>query len=288
MYKLRISPRSCLTDAEVQALRGKLANMADYQDLIDEDAIVFDSTGKVLARSVTNCLPQKVVTEAAEQFRTVRGELSNRGNVIYKDAMMNRRRADGSFSFTKAVPPSTLKLLQTQNARKGLTGPYCDVLGYLDKTPRQPFCRPTAWSLGSPDILEISRTLVEEVEYVNKQELPYHWRRQRDFMKQVSQRFKYKNSIFSTLTVNLNLRCAYHTDDGDYRGGVGNLVTLELPDVESGILVMPRERVAFVVRPTDCLLMNVHHLHGNLPLTPHGTRLTAVLYARERIAECGK
>jgi len=92
--------------------------------------------------------------------------------------------------------------------------------------------------------------------------------------------------MFSTVTVNLNLACAYHTDDGDFRGGIGNLVVLELDDDESGIWVMPRERIAFIVRPTDCLLMNVHHMHGNLPLTQGGTRLTAVLYARECINRC--
>jgi hypothetical protein len=105
-------------------------------------------------------------------------------------------------------------------------------------------------------------------------------------MRRVPQEFKYNDSMFSTVTVNLNVRCAYHTDDGDFRGGMGNLVVLELGEDNSGILVMPRERVAFLVRPTDCLLMNVHHMHGNLPLTVGGTRLTAVLYARERMDKC--
>jgi hypothetical protein len=105
-------------------------------------------------------------------------------------------------------------------------------------------------------------------------------------MSRVSQDFKYNDSIFSTVTINSNVRCCYHTDDNDFRGGVGNLVVLELGREDSGILVMPRERVAFLVRPTDCLLMNVHHMHGNLELTAGGTRLTEVLYAREHIDKC--
>lgn len=286
MYKLRISSHSCLSDAEVEALRGTLPKVTHYEHLVQEDAIVFDSTGVILARLVTECLSNKVVAEAAPLFRTVHGDLSNRGSVIHKHTMMNRVRGDGSLSFSKAVPPSIVRLLGRQNARLGLTGPYSDILGYFDKRPRQPFCRPTAWSLYRSDIFEISRPLVKEVEYVNEHELPHHWQRQHDFMRDVSQDFKYENSIFSTVTVNLNVRCAYHTDDGDFRGGMGNLVVLDLAEDQSGILVMPRERVAFLVRPTDCLLMNVHHMHGNLPLTPGGTRLTAVLYARERINEC--
>lgn len=275
------------SDAEVEALRGILPTEADYECLFEEDAIIFEPNGDVLARLVRNCLSEKTITEAARLFRSVHGDLSNRGSVIYKGAMMNRERAsDGSLSRTKIVPPSILQLVRDQNVRLGLTGPYSDFLGYFDKTGRERICRETAWSLSHPGIFKISQPLAEEVEYVNKHELPHHWRRQRKFMKQVSENFKYRGSIFSTLTINLNLRCCNHTDDGDFRGGMGNLVVLELGDEKSGILVMPSDGVAFIVRPTDCLLMNVHRLHGNLPLTLGGTRLTAVLYARQRIDKC--
>jgi len=222
VYKLRISSRSCLSDAEVEALRGTLPNVSNYWGSpIDEDAIVTEKpAGEVIARLVTNCLSKKVVTESAKLFPEVHGDLSNRGGIVYRGAMMNRERTNESLGFTKAVPPPILQLLGRQNARLGLTGPYSDTLGFFDKRRRQPFCRPTAWSLSRPHILEISRPLVKEVEYVNKHELPHHWKRQHDFMKHVSQNFKYENSIFSTLTVNLNVRSAYHTDDGDFRGGM--------------------------------------------------------------------
>ena len=285
MYRLRITPDMCRSDAEVEAMRGTLPNRSDYEYLLEEDSCVVEPEG-VVARLVTNCLTNRVVKESAALLKSVHGELSNRGSVIYKGALMNRERADGSLSYTKVVPPSLLELLRLENARLGLTGPFSDFVGYMDKTPREPFCRATAWSLERPDIFAISRPLVQEVEYVNREELPEHWQRQREFMSRVSQDFKYNDSMVSTLTANLNLRCAYHTDDGDFRGGIGNLVVLELGDDRSGILVMPRERVAFLVRPTDLLLMNVHHMHGNLPLTAGGVRLTAVLYARERIDQC--
>jgi len=291
MYKVEIKPRMCLSDAEVEALRGELPIVTDYEDQIEEDALVFERVeGKerVIARLVRHCLGQQLVTDSAKAVRTVHGDLSNRGSVIYKGSMLNRERADESLSFTKAVPPALLQLLRKENARLGLTGPHSDFLGYFDKTPRKPSCRQTDWSISRRDILEISRPLVREVEYVNKHALPDHWKRQREFMQHVSQDFKYVNSMFSTVTVNLNLSCCYHTDDGDFRGGIGNLVVLELGRDDSGILVMPRERVAFLVRPTDCLLMDVHHMHGNMPLTFGGTRLTAVLYAREGINDCGE
>jgi hypothetical protein len=276
----------CLSDAEVEALRGTVPKKSDFDELIDVDAIVIETPGKVIARLVTNCLPLKLVTETARNFRSVHGDLTARGGVIHRDAMMYREREDDSLGLTKIVPPSVIQLLREQNARLGLTGPHSDMLGYFDKTAREPFCRQTAWSLKRRDIFEISKSFVHEVDYVFKSELNDYWRDQHDFMRHVSQNFKYPHTTFSTVTVNLNLACRYHRDSGDFRGGMGNLVVLELGNERSGILVMPRVRKAFIVRPTDVLLMNVHDLHGNLPLTFGGTRLTAVLYARERIHEC--
>ena len=286
LYTKWIRTDMCLSDDEVEALRGKVPKVSDFDYLIDEDAIVMETPGKVIARLVTNCIPQELVANTASYLKSVRGDLSARGGVIHKDAMMYRERKDGSLGPTTAVPPSVLQFRREQNAFLGLTGPYSNFLGYFDKTSREEFCRPTAWSLRSPRILEVSCSLVREVEYVNKSELTDHWRRQREFMRRVPQDFKYPDSMFSTLTVNLNASFRYHTDEGDFRGGIGNLVVLELGDDRSGILVMPRERVAFIVRPTDVLLMDVHHMHGNLPLTFGGYRLTEVLYAREKINRC--
>jgi hypothetical protein len=271
---------------ELAALWGTLPTRKLYEVLIAEDAIVTVRGEGVLARLVPNALDETLVKTSAELMRTVRGDLSNRGSIVYRNSMMDREKTDSSFSSTKAVTASMLAHLSEENARVGLPPPQSNFLGYYDKTPRMPFCRETAWTLARPDIFEISEPLAREVEQVNKNEHFDSWKRQHDFMRNVSSDFKYHNSIFSTMTVNFNIQCALHTDGGDFVGGMGNLVVLELGRDDSGLLVMPRERVAFLVRPTDVLLMNVHHLHGNLPLTLGGTRLTLVLYARGRINDC--
>lgn len=288
MYSLEITPRSCLSNAELAPLWGTLPTRELYEDLIDEDAKVTVRGEGVLARLVRHALNEKLVKTSAEWLRTVHGDLSNRGNIVYRGSLMNRERTDGTFSSTKAVTSSMLAHLRRENARIDLPPPQSNFLGYYDKTPRTPFCRETAWTLAQPDIFASSEALAREVEYVNKSELFDYWKRQHDFMSTVSPDFKYHNSIFSTMTVNLNVQCALHTDSGDFTGGMGNLVVLDLGRDDSGILVMPRERVAFLVRPTDVLLMDVHHMHGNLQLTVGGTRLTGVFYARQRINKCDR
>ena len=184
MYPLQISPRSCRDPAELAALWGTLPTRKLYDEaLIAEDAIVSVRGEGVLARLVRNALDEKLVKTSAELLRTVQGDLSNRGSIVYRGSMMDRERTDGSLSSTKAVTPSMLAHLREENARVGLPPPKSNFLGYYDKTPRMPFCRETAWTLARPDIFAISEPLAREVEYVNKSEHFDSWKCQRDFMR---------------------------------------------------------------------------------------------------------
>jgi hypothetical protein len=277
VLNLMILPHTCRSDAEVASLRGKFANQAHYEYLIDEGAYVLGPEG-VIARLVTNCLSESLVANTARFLGQVKGDASGRGSVVGKGAMMPRFRADGSLSNTMAVPPPVIAKMRAR-------GTYSDFLGWMDKSKmgdRFSECRQTGWSTKRPDIHAASYTFIQEVSRVYREELPDHWLRQNEFMDRVSPDWKFLGSEYSTVTVNKNLRTPYHYDAGDFAGGMGNLVVLVGEDAP---LVMPRYRVAFLPRPTDVLLMNVHELHGNLPF--EGERLTAVLYAREHIDDCG-
>jgi hypothetical protein len=275
MFRLVITPQMLRSELETEALRNQFANAAHYEYTVDEDAVVIGPDG-IIARLVTNCLDRNLVRETAKYFRTVSGDMSNRGSVVGAGSMMYRERRDGSLGYTKEVPPSIIHKMREANC-------FSDFLGWEHKSPRFPYCRETAWSLKSPQVLEAARPFVREVDRVYRQELPDHWKRQREFMKRVSPEFKFKDSVFSTVTVNRNARMTYHEDANDYRGGMGNLVVLD-SDGSSGLIVLPRYRLALLARPTDVLLMNVHALHGNAIFS--GERLTAILYAREHIDEC--
>jgi len=277
MLRLLIIPQTCRTDAEVEAMRNTFANSAHYDYLVEEDALVIGPDG-IIARLVTNCLDEKLVANTREHFAKVKGDLTNRGSVLGNGSMMDRERKDGTLSYTKAVPLSIVRKLRATNT-------YSDFLGWMDKSKfgdRFPECRQTAWSAKSPEIHGAAVPFMRAVDAIYAQELPDHYARQMEFMKSVSVDFKFEGTTFSTCTVNRNLRTAYHTDHADFAGGMGNLVVLT---GEDGALVMPKFRIAFLPRPTDVLLMNVHEMHGNLPFT--GERLTGVFYAREHIDECG-
>jgi hypothetical protein len=277
MYALQLIPQIERSDAEVASLRNTFANPVHYDYMIEEDAVIFSPEGRVLARLVTNCLSESLVAATAAQFIKVRGDASGRPSVVGKDSMMYRLRKDGTMGHTKEVPPEIIAEMRAQNT-------FTDFLGWMDASKmgdRFPECRQTGWSVRCPEIHEAAGPFIEEVARVYREELPDHWLAQTEFMRGVADGWKFDDT-FSTVTVNRNLRTTYHYDNGDYRGGMGNLVVLA--GEEGGELVMPRFRIAFRPRPTDVLLMNVHEMHGNLPFT--GERLTAVLYAREHIDQC--
>src|ERR1700687_3717348 len=205
MYIKSIHESELLSEAETAKLCGQYANQADYvYGPFDYDCMIVSPTapGGIAARLVTECLTTP--TKTVELFRTVKSELSNRGLGV---PLMNRERPDGSFGHTKDVPPS-IRVPGDSS-----------FLGWYDKTPREPFCRPTAWSLERPDILEISRDFERQVHQVYKEELPFHWKDQMEFMKNVSPAFRYLNSVYSTITVNHNARFPYHYDMNDFAGG---------------------------------------------------------------------
>jgi hypothetical protein len=266
---------------DADKLEGEHANANDYQYFFDYDKQVWGEEGLV-AHLVTGCLDERLVEDTAKFFRTVHGDAKNRGSIVGPGAMMNRERAsDGTLGFTKEVPPAIIQKMREENT-------FTDFLGWFDKShvgDRFDYCRETGWSLEDPEVLEAARPFVQAVDDVYRKCLHEHWQRQREFMDKVLPDFKFNNSVFSTVTVNRNFRTTYHRDKYDFRGGMGNLVVLEGGEDRAGAIVLPRYRVAFAPRPTDVLLMNVHELHGNLPIEGK-ERLTAVLYAREHLDEC--
>jgi Oxygenase domain of the 2OGFeDO superfamily len=124
------------------------------------------------------------------------------------------------------------------------------------------------------------------------------------------------DTAFSSITVNRNFRTGLHIDDGDFRGGYGNLSVIERGSYHGGFTLFPQYRIGFNIRTGDFLAMDVHQWHCNTELyeTPEdknanaalsrihrdkietGTlgvenpysRLSFVCYLREKIGDCDK
>ncbi len=257
-------------------LKGTYANESHYDHIVDDDTIVLTPGGEVLAVLVTGFITASARRRAYKHLSTIYGMPSNRATAVYRGTSLPRiRKRDGSLSRTRQVPHSILDLL----SRKGVRA---DVLGYLDATPRIRKCRLSSWSLNKPEVLRGTLPLIHDVDDVFRSWMPDRYAAQLSVVQQAPG-WHIHGTAFTTITVNKNFRTAYHTDKGDLKVGFSTLTTLG--KFSGGLLVMPRYRVAFNVKPGSLLMMDAHEFHGNTQI--FGERIACVLYCREKIAKCG-
>jgi len=257
-----------------QSLKGTYATASHYDHVVDDDTIALTPDGEVLAVLVSEVLSSRVQGEAYKHLTTISGMPSNRATAVYRGSSLLSRKRDGSLSRTRSVPTNVLNLLKHKGVR-------ADVLGYLDATPRIRRCRLSSWSLNKPQVLRGVMPLVQEVDDVFRSWIPDRYAAQKAVVAQVPG-WHLHGTAFTTITVNKSFRTAYHTDKGDLKAGFSTLTTLGKFD--GGLLVVPRYRVAFKVRPGSLLMMNAQEFHGNTQIT--GERISCVLYCREKIANC--
>jgi len=242
--------------------------------LVEEEAVIYKEDGSVLVRLVKDAVDPMACEVAHRHLKTVDGALSARASVL-GTKLVPRILSDGSQGKTLVVPPEVVA-----NARR--LGAKADFLGYKEAEPRYKFCRQTAWTRENPEVLRAAMPLIRAADCIFKIEFPAEWERQHDHLSKAPD-FRIGDTAFSTLTVNKNLPTTYHRDAGDYLQGFG--VMLTLGNFTGGHLCFPAYRVAVNYQPGDVILADVHEIHGNTKIT--GSRVVCVLYAREKINQCG-
>jgi|SRR5579859_396732 len=256
-------------------LKGTYANESQYDDVVNDDTIVLTPDGEVLAILVTGVISSRARCRAYKHLSTVSGLPSNRATAVYRGSSLPRiRKRDGKLSRTRQVAHSVLDLLKEKGTRT-------DILGYMDASPRIPRCRKTGWTLSNPEVLRGIGKFVHEVDDVFRSWVADRYAAQLAVVQQAPG-WHIHRTAFTTITVNRNFRTAYHTDKGDLKAGFSSVTTLG--KFAGGLLVMPRYRVAFNVKPGSVLLMDAHEFHGNTQIV--GERIACVLYCRGKINRC--
>jgi hypothetical protein len=247
---------------------------SDYDLLVEEEAVIYKEDGSVLVRLVKDAVDAMTCEVAYRHLKTVDGALSARASVL-GTKLVPRILSDGSQGKTLVVPTEVVA-----NARR--LGSKADFLGYKEAEPRYKFCRQTVWTREHPEVLRASMPLIRAADCIFKIEFPAEWERQHDHVSKAPD-YRIGETAFSTLTINKNLPTTYHRDAGDYLQGFG--VMLTLGSFTGGYLCFPAYRVAVNYQPGDVILADVHEIHGNTKIK--GDRVVCVLYAREKINQCG-
>ena len=272
-----------LTEEEDLALRKPVpiqGTEADY----DEANFVRPEHGEVKALKddgsllfwvIPNVYDPAALKRAYDHLKTVNGDCATRPSTVAATREL-RPRLDKTIGRQLRTPQEIVKKYREAGCR-------ADFLGYMDKHGGERYCRQTAWTAKHPEVLNACRKLIRLADMVFKEYVPDRYAKQlNQFVNSCD--YQLWDTAFSTMTVNKNHATTYHRDENDYIPGLG--VMLTLGEFTGGQLVFPAFRCAVDYQPGSVILADVHETHGNIKNIV-GTRVTCVLYAREKIGQCG-
>ena len=279
-----------LPDAEVDAWKGKAIDDTYYDPdlLITSDRIVMkpDGSGPLLILK-TNCLPLNYCGTAFPLlYEMASDEVAdgNRGTAAGVK-MKLETLADGTTGKRNQVPK--FRELSPEDKQR-LRGAYNGVAGSLDRSSEFPYCRETEYGPSHPNIRPCL-PFFQEIDRVFRTYAPERWAAQMERVKITPSTYLFKDTSFTTLTINRNFQTAVHKDGGDLQAGFGVITCLMAGRFTGGLLVFPKYRVAVCFGTQDVLLCDVHEWHANTPIvgiTGEYERLSCVLYFRENMAKC--
>ena len=256
---------------KLQKVLNKKLKRDQIKTIIDHDADVFTTEGKLLARFRKN----KLAKQNIEDFYS---------NVI--DFAMTKTNNRGSATGSKSKNVYSNPKVMT------------NILGYFDKLSpihKKLFkeqgkllpkitVRETRFVKDYPEKFKKLIPLIKEIDEYYEKLIPENYGKQRKKANQTP--FKIANTAFTTITTNINFQTTVHTDRGDDVEGFGNLVVIEKGKYKGGETCLPQYGIGINVRTGDVLYMDVHEAHGNLPIileTPDTKRLSIVCYLRKSI-----
>jgi hypothetical protein len=254
MKKLFI--KAVMTVEESDKYAGKLLKAEDCKKVFSEDVDLYDKdTKQLLAKFRTKVIPGNIQKAGYE-------------NLLEAATVTDNRRTAG--------------------AGKPVTS---GVAGYFDPAGgRFPICRLTAFNQHSMPKFKAAYPIFKFVDNAYAELVPDKYKAQKAIADKTSQDFVIPGTSFTTITINKNYETAVHKDSGDFKDGFGNLVALRKGKYTGCYFTLVRWGVGFDMQNGDLLMVDVHQWHGNTPMIKHednATRLSLVMYYREKMYKCG-
>jgi len=268
-----------LTEKETKDLHGKFADSSHYNKIIDYDCDCYTLTGKPLFFFRKKYIKEEVIFEAYKSMKKAATKTDNRGDASGGERKLSLDSEGKKTKIFRTFVPGTNEILTVNSG----------VAGYFDRSAHFDFCRTTAFNKRNLDKFKKALPLIEAVNRGFEELVPGRYKKQKGMAKATHPNYVIGNTAFTTVTVNKDYRTTFHTDDGDYSEGFGNLVAY-CKDIEPALLVLPRYKIAIDLRTCDLLLLDVHQYHGNTEIikkTKDAVRLSFVMYYRENMWKCG-
>jgi len=252
-------------DDTVSEFKGQFADDTHYDEIISEDADIYDaSTKELVARLRKGKIGKDLIKSAIKSLESHKGK-----------STLRRTCGEGS-----------------EPIASNIVGYYVDGICFnaVKKRydcPKNFRSNITAWTLDNREKFNNDIVpLISEIAEVYKTELEDKY--EKHLLEANKSQFHIEGTPFSTITINRDFRTRYHTDKKNSPIGFGNFVVCESIPYVGGYLVFPNYHIAVDVREGDLLLMNQFLLHGNTPIVKSCEdvcRTSIVCYLHEDIVK---
>ena len=294
-----------------EAKAGEFYDIDHYNQIINESQYGFTEDGNILFCLIKGAIKQEnrekykdIIRSCCKTKTKNRGASAGEVDLRYfpKQATEfcdkhGKPYTDGKKRYSVFYKDTTGKVVNRCQSNQVRSG----VAGYFDAVAGLP-CRKVGWSNRNPLKHEALIELATEIEenhmvYCNNS-YEYH-RKKAD---ECPENLLFKDTIYSTMTLNYDFRTATHIDKGDLEGGLSTLTIFEdVPNNYTGFyLGLPEYKICFDVRDGDTLIFNAHEFHANtefkvlsdklkmddLSGNNFAGRMSVVCYLREKLNEC--
>ena len=214
---------------DTENLEGQFLDERHYARVIEDSTTVLRPDGTLLLLYVRDALPRSLCRAAFDAFKDAPLHSSNRGTAA--GGRFRPRKKDGTRSRTVQSKPTP-----------------SGVVGFLDRSERNPYCRMTVLSLDHLTEYKAAQPFFVAASETFKAFAPDRWAAQRAFVDNVAADFSISNTVFTTVTVNRSWRAAAQRDEEDYEPGLGVMAALEGGHHAGCELIFPKYRTAVDMR----------------------------------------
>lgn len=253
---------------------GKFVDESYYDVLINEDVTIYKPNGDMLAVFLKNKIDNVSINNILPFLAGLKLKTNNRG-------------VAAGTGYTNKILKNGLKSKTNRTTKMGEVD--SGVIGFVERSPRFPYCRPTAFNLKFPDKF---KKIMPFLNQINGLFMIYGGERavnQYILTKKTSPDFIIPGTNFTTVTINRNFRTACHMDAGDLPQGLSCMAVLSSGKYTGGVLVLPDFKIGINLTHGDLIIFDPHEYHGNtmiVPLTKNAARYSFVCYYREKIQFC--
>lgn len=275
----KVQLRSKTSPAAAALAIGCMLTEASYDTLFTGAVDVYKPDGKLLAAIIKDAIPDDVYAGARDGLQRLRSYTSDNRGTYAGVRMIRALRRDGSQgNGVRAVDDDGKRVVVASS-----------IVGFFERTPRHPFCRPTRFVMTEPERWATLIPLAQRVADAYRAHSPAPYDAQQAIASTTHPAYVIPGTPFTTLTVNHTVRGACHRDAGDLKVGLGCISAMRIGSFDGFHLAFPEYRVAFDIGPNDLLLFDPHEMHGNTPMkhaSEGAERISVVYYFRAKMTEC--